>query len=318
MAHPTTPASSEPLAYLNGEFVPHRDAKLPVWDLGIVQAVTVTEAIRTFRHAPFRLEQHLARLKGSLSGIGLAPSETLEQLRHLVARLIEHNSGLIDAAEDLAAVIFVTAGESLIHSGGLAAHPGRPSICIYTYPLGLRTAARLYTRGLSLVVPSVRHIPRSIIDPQIKYRSRLHWYLADREAQQVEPAAEALLLDLNGFVTETAKGNLFALIGGMVQTPYEDTTLGGISQQVVEEFLLQMGYDVEPANITPDELARADEVWVSSTTTCLTPVTRLNDAPIASGQPGPIWRQVIDRWSASVGMDIVAQAELAAGKGVVC
>jgi branched-subunit amino acid aminotransferase/4-amino-4-deoxychorismate lyase len=303
----TTPAFSiDPVAYLNGEFVPLRNAQLPVWDLGIVSAVTVTEALRTFAHQPFRVEQHLSRLAHSLEAIGLKPAESLTQLDHIIRQIAAFNAGPENS--DVAVILFVTGGESALHSGGLARQPGKPSVCVYPRPLDFTGASVLYQNGLSLEVPSVRNLPASIIDPRIKHRNRLHWHLADRQVQQADPHAEALLLDLNGFVTETAKGNLFAVSGSRLLTPSPATTLGGISQEIVTEFAQGIGLSCEVSDMTPDDLLAMDEVWVSSTTTCLTPVTKLNGRAIGSGKPGQLWNRLIRAWSDLVGIDIVAQA----------
>jgi len=307
---PSGPPLHEPLAYLNGEFVPLRAARLPVWDLGIVQAVTVTETLRTFSHSLFRLDDHLERLAFSLRSINVTPRESLDQLRHLIIELTKFNSAAIDERADLAINLFVTGGESEAFAAGMAVHPGRPTVCITTRPLETRAAARHYRDGLSLAIPSVRHIPASIIDPQIKYRSRLHWYLADHEVRRSHPAAEALLLDLDGFVTETARGNIFALFGDTLKTPSEQTTLGGVSQRVVVEMCAAQGLRVERSNITPSQLAGADEVILSSTSACLVPVTQVDGVAIGAGRPGALWRELITTWSSQVGVDIVAQASL--------
>jgi len=308
MELPSEPSRHEPIAYLNGEFLPLRAARIPVWDLGLVQAATVTEAIRTFRQVPYRLDEHLARLAYSLRAIDLHPRESLEQIRHLVSELAKFNLSHGPEQADLLINLFVTAGESRLHSGGLAVDPGRPTVGITTRPLELSATARHYRDGLSLVIPGVRHIPSSIIDPAIKYRSRLHWYLADQEARRSDPESEALLLDLDGFVTETSRGNIFVRFGQTVATPSEKTTLAGVSQQVVMELLRARGISVTRSDMTEDDLAGADEILLSSTTACLVPVTRLNGRPVGSGRPGLLWRDLIADWSAAVGVDIVAQS----------
>jgi len=304
------PSQHEPLAYLNGEFLPLRQARIPVWDLGIVQAVTVTETLRTFRHVPFRVDDHVARLAFSLNAIGVQPRATLDEVRRLVQHLAQVNSAALPPHSDLVLNLFISAGESQVHSGGFAVEPGRPTVCITTRPLASPTSARHYREGLALAIPSVRHIPPGIIDPRIKYRSRLHWHLADREVHASDPAAEALLLDLNGFVTETARGNIFARFGERLKTPSETTTLAGVSQQVISELCQHRAIAVDRCDMTPAELAAADEILLSSTTACLVPVTRLDARPVGAGVPGPLWTQLISDWSTRVGVDIVAQAEL--------
>ncbi len=296
----------EPLAYLNGEFIPLREARLPVWDLGLVQGATVTEAIRTFRHQPFRLEDHLKRLEWSLKGISLEPRETIGQFRHLIQELVRFNATSVPESQDLLVNLFVTAGESQAHSGGFARQPGRPSVGILTRALSL--PAVHFLDGVSLAIPSVRHIPPSIIDPRIKYRSRLHWHLAEIEARRIDPQAEALLLDLDGFVTETARGNIIARFGESLKTPSEKTTLAGLSQQVVIELLERTGLTVERADMTADDLANASELLLTSTTACVVPVTRVNRRAVGDGRPGPTWRSLIADWSEMVGVDIVGQA----------
>ncbi|OAI54765.1 hypothetical protein AYO47_02740 [Planctomyces sp. SCGC AG-212-M04] len=310
MESPSDSPHSEPLAYLNGEFLPLRMARIPVWDLGIVQAVTVTEALRTFRHQPYRLDEHLARLDYSLQAIEVQPQESTAQLEHLIIEVTKWNSASLDDRHDLVINLFVTAGESQFHSGGAAIHPGRPTVCITTRPLDRTTAARHYRDGLSLVIPEVRHIPGSIIDPRIKYRSRLHWYLADHEARRSDREAEALLLDLDGFVTETARGNIFARFGNTLKTPSAETTLAGVSQQVVMELCQSRGIEVQRANMTAADIETADEILLSSTTACVVPVTRLNGRQVGSGRPGQLWQDLIADWSAEVGVDIVAQASV--------
>jgi branched-chain amino acid aminotransferase len=308
---PTSESSPhEPLAYLNGEFLPLRAARIPVWDLGLVQAVTVTEALRTFRHQPYRLEDHLSRLQFSLGAIDVRPHESLDQIRHVITEVTKWNAAAIDERLDLVINLFVTAGESSLFSGGAAINPGRPTVCVTTRPLDVSTARRYYRDGLSLGIPSVKHIPASIIDPRIKYRSRLHWWLADQEVRKSDPQGEALLLDLNGFVTETARGNVFVRFGDRLKTPSEQTTLGGVSQQVVVELCRLRGIPVERSNMTAADLAGADEILVSSTTSCLVPVTQLNGQPVGSGRPGELWRDLIAAWSSEVAIEIVGQASL--------
>jgi branched-subunit amino acid aminotransferase/4-amino-4-deoxychorismate lyase len=222
--------------------------------------------------------------------------------------LARFNGGPAGVGRELVINVFITAGESEVHSAGLAVHPGRPTVCVSSRPLDDRSCAAQYAQGLALSVPSVRHIPAAIIDPHIKYRSRLHWYLADQESRRIDPGSEALLLDLDGYVTETSRGNIFGVFQNELKTPSAATTLAGVSQEVVLELAGPLGLRASRSNMTVEEIASADEILLSSTTACLVPVTRLNQAPVGSGKPGPIWRRLIDAWSASVGVDIVQQA----------
>src|SRR5207302_1251856 len=100
---------------------------------------------------------------------------------------------------------------------------------------------RLVRDGARLLVPSVRHVPAASIDPRIKQRSRLHWWLAEQEVHQVDPLASALLLDDQGHVTETAAANFLLVRRGEVLSPPRSSVLSGVSLQVTQELCRQLG-----------------------------------------------------------------------------
>ena len=298
----------EPVAYLNGEFVPISRAAVSVFDLGLVQGAAVTEMIRTFAHQPFRVEQHLDRLRRSLKAVGFRPSVTMHQLQNIVEEVVDRNAGLISDEQDLGIVLFVTAGQNLTYVGSAGAELARiPTTCVHTFPLPFELWLGKLTDGQHLITPSVRQVPPESLDPRIKVRSRLHWHLADREARLVDPAAGALLLDRDGLITETSSGNFFIVRDGTLVTPTERTTLGGVSQQVVSELAAARGWRLEARDLRVYDVLNADEAFTSSTPYCLLPVTRLNGELIGEGQPGPVFHQLVQDWSNLVGIDIVEQ-----------
>jgi branched-chain amino acid aminotransferase len=199
----------------------------------------------------------------------------------------------------------VTAGGNPAYGASSA---GRPTVCVQTFPLQFSRWATKYATGQHLVVPDTQQIPLQCLDPRIKSRNRLHWYLADRQARLVDESASALLLDGDGHITETSSGNFFIVRDGVLLTPRRTNTLNGVSQQAVIEFAtaLQIGFDER--DITVGEAMSAEEAFTSSTSYCLLPVTRLNSQPVGGGRPGATYRRLLDAWSAAVGVDIVAQA----------
>ena len=201
------PARLAPLAYLNGRYIPGDQAALPVWDRGVVQGATVTEMIRTFQRVPFRLPQHLARLREALDYLGVTIHQTDDDLTEIVRQLIESRESSL---ADLGIVIFVTPGAIPMYAGEFPVSDS-PTVCVHTFPLPFGQWAEKYRLGQALAVPSIRQIPVEILDPRIKYRSRLHWYLADREARTIDPAAVALLQNTDGHLTETNSGNFFVV-----------------------------------------------------------------------------------------------------------
>src|SRR5947199_4075142 len=163
--------------------LPASQAHLAIFDAGVVLGATVTEMTRTFRHRPWRLEQHLDRLFRSLRYTRMDVGMTKEELAAVSEQLVAHNAGLIDAADELGLIHFVTAGEYLTYAG-MAGRPARttPTVCVHTFPLPFELWAQKVQTGVHLVTPSVRHVPPQCCDPKMKYRSRMHYYLADQEA----------------------------------------------------------------------------------------------------------------------------------------
>src|SRR5579872_830804 len=231
----------EPLAYLNGRISPVSQTSLPISDMGVVMGAAITEMARTFRRDCFRLREHVDRLFRSLKHVGFEMDLTREALADLVLELIEHNARLIPAHHDLGVSMFITAGPALIYSGFEGMQTRRkPTVCVHTFPLPFELWAEKYTAGQHVVIPSTRHLPPECLDPKIKSRSRMHWYLADEQARLVDPKAIALLLDRQDNIAETSTANIFIVRSGRILTPHGRNTLQGISQQVVKEAAEQL------------------------------------------------------------------------------
>jgi branched-chain amino acid aminotransferase len=296
----------EPLAYLNGRWLPLSQAAVSVFDGGFLQGTTVAEQLRTFRGQLFRLDLHLSRLARSLEIVGVDPGLPLAELGQIATELAEQNRKLIDPNDDLGVTIFVTPGMSPTYAA-VAMHQG-PTVCVHTQPLSFGTWARKYDTGESLVVTNVMQVPAQCWPAELKCRSRMHYYLADKRARELEAAARALLLDERGFVTEASTANivLYFKDGGLVSPP-KDHILPGVTVAVFEELAGQLGIPFGHRELTVPDVAGADEVLLCSTSPCIWSVTRLNGRPIADGKPGAISRRLLDEWSRMVGLDIKAQ-----------
>ena len=300
----------EPTAHLNGQYVPISQASLHVFDLGVVGGASVSEMVRTFRHVPFRLDEHLARLEQSLEIVGFELGLAMAELKAVCERIVSENAKLIPAHHDLGLIVFVTAGQNLTYLG----HAGldlarRATVCVHTFPLPFELWVEQYETGIHLVTVGTHSIPDDVISPTIKHRSRLHWHLADREAKRVDPVAMAVLEDHEGYLTETATGNLCLVDSETIVSP-ANHVLEGISRSCLDELAASLPMTfAQRGRITADDLANADEALLTSTPTCLLPVTKFNGQPIGSGQPGPIFRKLIDAWSQAVGLDIVEQMQ---------
>jgi branched-chain amino acid aminotransferase len=297
---------SQALAYLNGRLIPAAEAVLPLHDAGFVLGATITDLCRTFRHQLFRWPDHLARFRRSCAYAQIYPPVSVDELTDAAQRLAGHNADLLAPEQDLALVIFVTPGPIGYYGGldgGLGDAP--PTFGMHTFPLPLARYRRLFQEGAHLVIPSTRHIPPECIDPRIKQRSRLHWWLAEQEARLVEPGATALLLDTGGHVTETAAANLLIVQGGKVLSPPRTSVLGGISLQVVEELCGELGIGFEERPLGLYDCLSADEAMLASTPYCLAGVSRISGTPLP--WPGKVFQRLLQAWGERVGLDVRRQ-----------
>jgi len=300
----------EPLVYLNGRMVPASEAYLAIYDAGIVLGATVTEMTRTFRKRPWRLGDHLDRLFRSLKYTRMDIGLSREQLDAVSEELVAHNARLLDDWGELGLIHFVTAGEYPTYAG-MSGRPARttPTVCAHTFPMPFELWAKKMLVGQHLVTPSIRHVPPQCYDPKMKYRSRMHYYLADHEARLADPEAAALLLVLDGNVTETSGANFLIVERGTVVSPTTRNTLPGISRAMVIELCGKLGIPFVERDFQVFNIINADEAFTSSTPYCVMPVTKINGVPIADGKPGPMGQRLLAAWGEEVGLDIAAQIQ---------
>lgn len=298
----------EPIVFLNDRFVPASQAAINIYDLGIVLGATLTEMTRTFRQTPFRLEDHIARLYRSCRYASMTPSLTADQMLDKTVELIEQNARGLDARDELGIVHFITPGENRIYAGSAAGNARlTPTVCIHSFPLPFSAWRHLLTDGAHVVTPSIRHVPPECVDPRMKNRSRLHWWLADQQTRLVDPKAITLLLDLEGNVTECAGSNFVIVRGDTIVSPPAKQILEGVSLVTVRELAGKLGLRWQEAQLQPYDVVNADEAWLTTTPYCLAPATKINGIPIGDGKPGPQCARMLAAWSECVGVDIRAQ-----------
>ncbi len=312
----------EPLAYLNDRWIPASAAAVPATDAGFVQGSTVAEQLRTFAGSLFDLDDHLARL-GSLEIVGVRPGITLDQFTAAARELVAHNHALLPPGDDLGLSIFVTPGTYRAYAKAVrdigspetgrspsGRDAGEPLVCLHTYPLPFRLWAEKYEQGQTLVTTGVEQVPSLCWPAGLKCRSRMHYYLADMQAASIDPDARALLLDVEGFVTEASTANvlIYNAREGLVSPP-SSKILRGISLSVVFDLAARLGIKTAERELATDDVAAADEVLLTSTPPCLLPVARLNGHSIGSGRPGSAFRRILAAWSEMVGVDIAGQAQ---------
>jgi branched-chain amino acid aminotransferase len=294
------------LAYQNHQFLTNRDLFVPVYDAGFVQGVTVAEQLRTFRGELFRVEQHLRRFRRSLEQVGIKLSVSWEELAAIAHRIARENHRHLKDGDDLGVTIFATPGNYMALAPDL---PSQPTLCVHSQPLAFSQWADKYTAGQSLVISSIRQVSPRNWPTELKCRSRMHYYLADREAQAAEPGARALLLDLDGCVSEASTANVFAYFANIgFMTPRRSKILPGVTLDTLILIAAELEVPFLEADMSPGELLSADEVLLCSTSPCILPVIRIDGKSIGAGSPGPMYRRLLEGWSQLVGFPIDEQA----------
>ena len=293
-------------AYLNGTWISESQLKVSVWDIGFIQGVTISERMRTFQGKLFRLEEHLDRLWHSAEVVGLTPVIDLAELAAAAQELATRHHQQLQADDDVGVSLFVTPGrETTVDTG----EPLGPIVAMHAYPLPFHTWHTKYQTGQRLIVSQVQQVPIACWPAELKCRSRMHYYLADREARLQDPQARAILLDADGKVIEASTANLvgYSEADGFFSPP-RAKILPGVSVATLESLATQLGIPFVERDLTVDDLEAADELMLSSTSPCLIPVSTLNGKPLRVACPGPGFQQVMRAWSERVGVDIVSQA----------
>lgn len=289
------------LAYHNGQWRPTEEIAVRLDDYGFLMGVTVVERLRTFHGIPYRVAEHIARLRRSLEIVGWDAAGLAEEVEAAVENFAEHNADAMQADDEWGIVAFVTPGDTV--------DARQPNVCVHGAPLKFALWARQYEQGVCLEVVDVRQTPVNCWPAELKCRSRMHYYLADRQAAERRPGARALLLDQRGYVAEASTANVVAYFPerGLV-TPRRENVLPGVSLAVVEELAGELGFPLQEADLTPEEFASADEALLVSTSICVLPIVQIDGAPIGTGQPGQTYRRLLEAWSKHVGVEIADQA----------
>ena len=303
----TTSSNAGRQVYLSGQWVPESAAKISIFDSAVMLGDSLTESTRTFRHHPFRLDDHIRRLFRSLKVARVNPGHTPEELKQITLDVLEANRGVMGPDDDCWIVHNISRG--LLRPGPSSSQKTQATVMIFTDHLDLRGWARYYTEGCHAVTSMSRAVPAQSLDARVKNRSRLSYTIADTEARLVDPDAQCVLLDIDGNVSENKGGNVFLVAEGRLKTPSDDNCLAGVSRQTILDLAAQLGIPCEETRLQMYDLYTADELFFTSTPYCIMPATRFNALPVGDGEVGSITRKLLAAWSDLAGLDIVAQAQ---------
>lgn len=263
--------------FLNGEYLPLSEAKISVLDRGFVFGDGVYEVIPAYGGRLFRFEEHMRRLQNSLDGIRLRNPYSHSQWQEMLTTLIEHNG-----TADQSVYLQLTRGVAPRDHGFPQAV--RPTVFAMANPLPAadETLLQKGIETISLTDSRWQHC-------HIKSIALLANILLRQQAMD-EHAMEAILIR-DGLVTEGAASNIFIVEQGVIKTPIKDHhLLPGITRDLIVELANDNQLACEETTITEEALCQADEIWLTSSTKEILPVTTLNHQPVSGGKPGPVWQ----------------------------
>jgi len=265
--------------FLNGEFLPAEQAKVSVFDRGFLLGDGVYEVIPVYAGKCFQLAGHLIRLQASLDGVRMKNPLSMKEWQTMIEQLVERNAG-----GEQSVYLQVTRGVApRDHVFPQGVHPTS-----FAMSNPLQALPKKYkTDGIAAItLPDIRWQ-----NCNIKAITLLPNSLLKQQAQDVG-AQEALLIR-DGYLTEGAASNAYADIDGTIYTaPKDEKVLPGITREVVLELAEKNGIPVIEQAVSEDQLKQAQEVWVSSSTKEVLPVTMLDGEIVGEGVPGPVWKQI--------------------------
>jgi len=270
--------------FLDGEFYPKNEAKISVFDHGLLYGDGVFEGMRSYNGLVFRLKEHLDRLWESAHTILLDIPYTKKDMEKLVIKALQLNK-----LKDAYIRLVVTRG-----SGDLGLDPRKckkPTVFIIADKIVLYPD-KLYKKGLEIItVPTVRNLPEAV-NPGIKSLNYLNNIMAKIEAS-TSGFSDALMLNHQGYVAECTGANVFIIKNGTLLTPPTHVgALKGITRQAIIDIAGKKKVPFSEQILTRHDLFNADECFLTGTAAELMPVVKIDNRSIGNGKPGMITQQL--------------------------
>lgn len=270
--------------YLNDNFIPLEQARVPVLDRGFIFADGVYELIPVFSGKPFRLKEHVERLLNSLDGISLQLDYDGKKWQSLIDQILTLNRVTGDAS------IYIQVTRGVAERSHFYQSDFTPTVFIYCKPL--------QEMDVSAGIGAVSHEDIRWDYCHIKAVALLPNVMLKQYAREKDGSIEAILYR-DGYITEGAASNVFIVSGDAVSTPPKSNRLlPGITRDVTVELIGSSRYQCREVPVTKAELIQADEIWITSSTLGIAPVVRLDGRQVGSGKPGPVWRAINNSYQA--------------------
>lgn len=272
--------------WIDGQYFNKEDAKISVFDHGLLYGDGVFEGIRVYSRRIFECKAHLRRLYDSAKAIRLTIPYTPEELDKAMQETIR-----INGFEDCYIRLVVTRG-----TGTLGLDPNRcprASVIIITDLIRLYPQ-EMYEKGMAVITSSVMRNHPNALSPRIKSLNYLNNILAKIEAIDAG-VPEAIMLNPEGYVAECTGDNIFIVRDGVVYTPpVSDGALEGVTRAVIMNLCQSSFIPIQEKRIERHDLYIADECFLTGTAAEVIPVTRIDGRTVGSGEPGPVTRKLLE------------------------
>lgn len=275
--------------WLDGQLVEKENARISVYDHGLLYGDGVFEGIRVYSARIFECEAHLERLWASAKAIRLEIPITREQFRAAMEQTVK-----VNGFTDCYIRACVTRGVGYL--GISPANCARPSVFIIADTITMYPR-EMYEKGMAIITASVIRNHPNALSPRIKSMNYLNNILAKIEAIDAG-VPEAIMLNHEGNVSECTGDNIFIVRGGQVQTPNTaDGVLEGITRKVVIDLCGKLGIPCAEKTLQRHDLYIADECFLTGTAAEVVAVTKIDGRPIGGGQVGPVTRKLMEAFA---------------------
>jgi len=308
--------ANERIAWFNGQFLPESEVRLPFRDSSWIYGDGAFDMTRSFGHRLFKVKEHVDRLYRSLKYLRIDPGFGPQKMGELTVEVFERNRHLLGPDDDYWIGQRISRGVKKVEADNIDYHG--PNVVLECAPLPFVQRANLFKEGIRVVVPAHRRVPPDALTPRAKTHNYLNLIVANQQVQSADPEAWAVLLDVNGNLCEGMGSNIFTVRDGEVLTPREKFVLPGVSRQTVIDLAGKEGITVREADIDLYDAYSADEVFLTSTSLCICPVTKVNGLEIGpKGQVwGPVTKRLADAYRRFVDYDFVGQYLKRYGEGM--
>lgn len=277
------PRNENIFVHVGGELLPRKDAKVSVFDSSVQGGDAVWEGLRIYDGKIFQLDAHLDRLFDSAHAMAFVDVPSREEVKQAIFETLKAN-GMRDESH-----IRLTLTRGKKTSSGMDPKLNQYGPCLIVLAEWKKPVYE--ASGIRLITASVRRNNPQCVDSKIHHNNLINNILAKIEAN-VAGVDDAVMLDLNGFVSETNATNIFTIKNGDVLTPYADSCLPGITRAKAIDMCKAHNYVIIERNISLTEVYTADEMFVTGTMGELTPVLEVDGRQIGAGSVGPMTQKL--------------------------